>query len=91
MSIRAALERRLRAELELWNRDIAALEAKAEQEEARADLQRQTFEKIDALREGIDEARRKLDELKESGDEVAHSLRDSFEETIARVKSALGH
>ena len=91
MSIRNALERRLRAELDLWNRQIQTLEAKAEQEEARADLQRQTYEKIDALRKGVDEAREKLDDLKSSGEEITHGLRERVESFLDRMRNSVTH
>jgi peptidoglycan hydrolase CwlO-like protein len=91
MSIRNALERRLRAELDLWNRQIQTLEAKAEQEESRADLQRQTYEKINALRKGVDEARQKLDDLKESGEEISHGVRERVETFMERMRHLNEH
>jgi len=90
MSIKEALERKLKAEIDKWEKDIAALEAKAEKEEADAAAQREIYDAIDGVRNAIGGARDRLEELRQSGEDAAHALKEGIEKTIADTRKALG-
>jgi predicted nucleic acid-binding Zn-ribbon protein len=90
MGIKDALERKLTAEIDKWEKDIAALEAKAEAEEASAEAQKEIHGKIDAVRNAIGDAQKKLDEVRSSGEDAAAALKDGIENTLSDVRKALG-
>jgi uncharacterized membrane protein len=90
MGLKEALERKLTAEIDKWEKDIQALEAKAEAEEASAEAQREIHDKIDAVRSALGGARDKLAEIRQTGEDAAAALSDGVERTIADVRKVLG-
>jgi DNA anti-recombination protein RmuC len=90
MGIKDAIERKLTAEIDKWEKDIAALEAKAEAEEANAEAQKEIYDRVDAVRNAVGSAQKKLDEVRQSGEDAAKALSDGVEKTIADVRKALG-
>jgi predicted nucleic acid-binding Zn-ribbon protein len=88
MGIKESLRRSLRAEINKWEKDIAALQARAESRAASAQAQREIHDKIVEARKAIGDARGKLDELRLASEDAAASLKESIERLFADVRKA---
>jgi signal transduction histidine kinase len=88
MGIQESIRRSLRAEINRWEKDIAALQARAESRAASAQAQREIHDKIEHAREAIRDARAKLDELRHSGEDAAASLKECIERTLSDLRKA---
>lgn len=89
MSLREVLERRIRAEIDKWEKDIAALEAKAEKEAADAAARRELHDRIERIRDAVSGARDRLGQLRQTGEDALESISDSIEQTLARLRKNL--
>ena len=89
MSIRESITKAINAEIDKWEKDIAALQAKADAEEANAEAQKEIFEKIDTVRDAISDARYRLRKVRETGEDAVEDLRDGFREKATRVRELM--
>ena len=87
MTAKAAYVRKMEAQLEAWEADIAELRAKAEQ--AGAELRVEYNEQLEALQKNQRAAREKLDEVEQASDEAWEDLRTGAEATWEDLKTAV--
>jgi len=79
---------KMKKQLDDWNKDIDALQAKANQ--AKADL-KATYEKqIAELHKARQEAERKLSEIKSAAEDSWENLKGETERTINALKAGVG-
>ncbi len=90
MSMKAAYEKKLQAQLDEWGAEIDKLKSKADK--AEADAQLEYYKQIEELRSMQQSAASKLTELKDAGDDAWEDLKagvDSAWDSLANsVKSA---
>lgn len=90
MSMKAAYEQKLRAQLEAWDADIQKLKAKAK--DAEADAKLQYNEEVAKLQSMRDDAAERLSELEAAGDDAWEDLKagieNAWDSMSAAVKSA---
>jgi len=95
MSMKAAYEKKLQAQLDQRKAEIDKLKAKADA--AEADVQLEYYKKIEELRSMQESAHQKLADLKEAGDDgwedlkigmdrAWHSLSDAVKSAVSRFK-----
>ncbi|MET4025854.1 TolA-binding protein [Marinobacter sp. MBR-99] len=89
MSLKDSLQRKLETQTEHWSKQIESLRAeanekiaKAKDEEAEAQIQRDFSERIQAMEDQIEAARNKLGELKESGENQLDELKKRIDEWL---------
>lgn len=89
MSLRESLLNKLQTQTEHWSRQIDQLRAeadakmaKAEDDKAEAEIQKEFSEKIQSLEDQIETARTKLGELKESGEDQLDNLKRRIDEWL---------
>ena len=76
MSLKESLQKKLETQTEYWSKQIDSLRAeadekmaKAKDDQAEAEIQREFSERIQAVEDHIETARSKLGELKDSGED----------------------
>ena len=87
MSMKAAYEQKLQAQLDEWNAEIDTLKAKADK--AEADAQLEYYKEIDRLRSMQATASEKLVSLKEASDDAWEDLKAGIESSWDSLGSAL--
>ena len=83
---RKAYEKKIDAQLEEWNAQIALLKARADK--AKAETKVEYYKTIEALQHRKDEAGAKLHDLKTAGDEAWEDLKTGAEKAWDDVKTA---
>jgi predicted nucleic acid-binding Zn-ribbon protein len=74
------------AEMDKWNAEIEALEAKIKTAAGDAKAKLAHEEQINALRQKRDEAKAKLSEIRTAGDDRWEDLKDGLEHTWTSIK-----
>ena len=87
MTTKEAYERKLQAQLDLWNADIQRLKAKAEI--AAADAQINHEATLEELRQYQRDAQEKLKELQESGESAWGDMKSGVESAWAQLEQAM--
>lgn len=89
MSMKESLLRKLETQTERWSKQIESLRAdaehrmaKAKDDQAEAEIQRQFSEKVQQLEDRIEGARQKLGEIRDSGEDQLKNLKDRIEEWL---------
>lgn len=89
MSMKESLLKKLETQTERWSKQIDSLRAdaehkmaKAKDEQAEAEIQRQFSEKVQQLEDRIEGARQKLGEVRDSGEDQLKNLRERIEEWL---------
>ncbi|CAN0595167.1 MULTISPECIES: hypothetical protein [Marinobacter] len=89
MSMKESLLRKLETQTERWSKQIDSLRAdaehrmaKAKDDQAEAEIQRQFSEKVQQLEDRIEGARQKLGEIRDSGEDQLKNLKDRIEEWL---------
>ncbi|MDY6841134.1 MAG: hypothetical protein SV429_06445 [Pseudomonadota bacterium] len=89
MSLRESLLNKLQTQTEYWSRQIDHLRAeaetriaKAEDDKAEAEIQKEFSEKIRSIEDQIETARARLGELKESGEDQLDNLKRRIDEWL---------
>ncbi|MBO6851207.1 MAG: hypothetical protein JJ867_12200 [Marinobacter sp.] len=89
MSMKESLLKKLETQTERWSKQIDSLRAdaehkmaKAKDEQAEAEIQRQFSEKVQQLEDRIEDARQKLGEVRDSGEDQLKNLRERIEEWL---------
>lgn len=89
MSLKDSLLNKLETQTERWSKQIDSLRAdaehkmaKAKDEQAEAEIQRQFSEKVQQLEDRIEGARQKLGEVRDSGEDQLKNLRERIEEWL---------
>ncbi|MGB1950437.1 MAG: hypothetical protein ACPHQ9_06705 [Marinobacter sp.] len=89
MSMKESLLKKLETQTERWSKQIDSLRAdaehkmaKARDEQAEAEIQRQFSEKVQQLEDRIEDARQKLGEVRDSGEDQLKNLRERIEEWL---------
>ncbi len=89
MSMKESLLKKLETQTERWSKQIDSLRAdaehkmaKARDEQAEAEIQRQFSEKVQQLEDRIEGARQKLGEVRDSGEDQLKNLRERIEEWL---------
>lgn len=89
MSLKDSLQRKLETQTEHWSKQIDSLRAdaenkmaKAKDEQAEAEIQKEFSAKIQSLEEQIDTARSKLGELKDSGEDQLANLKKRIDDWL---------
>ena len=82
MSLKESLQKKLETQSEYWSKQIDSLRAeadekmaKAKDDQAEAEIQREFSERIQAVEDHIETARSKLGELKDSGEDQLEDLK----------------
>jgi len=83
---RKAYEKKLDAQLEEWNAQIAVLKARADKGKAEAKIE--YYKTIEVLKHKQNKARTMLDELKNAGDETWDDLKTKAEKSWTQIKAA---
>ncbi|MDK2849329.1 MAG: hypothetical protein PWP34_2682 [Desulfuromonadales bacterium] len=78
MESKEAYEKKLQAQLDEWNAEIAKLKAKADKAEAEARIE--YHQRIEELRAMQETARSKLDKLKAAGDNAWQDLKEGLDQ-----------
>lgn len=87
MSNKNAFEKKLEAQMQQWNAEIAKLKAKAQEQEA--DTQLAYYKKIEELRSLQDEANQRLISVKNASNDAWDDLREGTEKAWSNMSSAL--
>ncbi|MBW0146989.1 hypothetical protein [Marinobacter arenosus] len=89
MSVRESLLTKLQTQTESWSKQIDQIRseaeakmAKAEDDKAEAEIQREFSEKIQSLEDHIETARAKLGELRDSGEDQLDDLKRRIDEWL---------
>ncbi|MBY5937853.1 hypothetical protein [Marinobacter nauticus] len=89
MSLKESLQKKLETQTEYWSKQIDSLRAeadekmaKAKDEQAEAEIQREFSERIQAVEDHIETARSKLGELKDSGEDQLEDLKKRIDEWL---------
>ncbi|MBW7470636.1 hypothetical protein QQF73_05605 [Marinobacter sp. M216] len=89
MSVRESLLTKLQTQTERWSKQIdqvraeaEAKMAKAEDDKAEAEIQREFSEKIQSLEDQIETARARLGELRDSGEDQLDNLKRRIDEWL---------
>lgn len=78
MGSKEAYEKKLQAQLDEWNAEIAKLKAKADKAEAEARIE--YYNKVEELRAMQETARSKLAEIKAAGDDAWQDLKEGLDQ-----------
>lgn len=89
MSLKDTLVSKLETQTEYWNKQIDKLRAdseeriaKAKDEQAEAEIQKEVSEKIQSLESKMDEARQKANEVREAGESHLDDLKKRVDEWL---------
>lgn len=89
MSLKESLQQKLETQTEHWSKQVQALQAeadekmaKAKDDQAEAQIQKEMSEKIENLENQIEEARQKLSEIKDSGEDKLSELKATIEDWL---------
>lgn len=89
MSMKAAYEKKLQAQLDKWRAEADKLQAKAR--EASAETQIKMNAEAQALKARIDKAQTKLDGLKASGEGALKDLKSGLEQSWSDLGQAVNN
>ena len=97
MSLKDSLQQKLETQTEHWSKQVQALQAeadekmaKAKDDQAEAQIQKEMSEKIESLENQIEEARVKLSEIKDSGEDKLSELKATIEDWLKVFEDATG-
>ena len=89
MSLKESLQKKLETQTEYWSKQIQSLQAdaeermaKAQDDQAEAEIQKDFSERIQALEEHVEEARKKISEIRDSGEDQLRDLRARIDEWL---------
>lgn len=89
MSLKDSLVSKLETQTEYWNKQIDKLRAdseeriaKAKDEQAEAEIQKEVSEKIQSLESQMDEARQKANEIRDAGESRLDDLKKRIDEWL---------
>jgi DNA-binding transcriptional regulator GbsR (MarR family) len=89
MSLKDSLQRKLETQTEHWSKQIDKLRSDAEEKAARAkddqaeaEVQKEFSEKIQSLESQIETARARLGEIRESGEDQLENLKKRIDEWL---------
>lgn len=89
MSLKDSLQRKLETQTEHWSKQIDSLRAEAEtkmakakDDQAEAEVQKEFSEKIQSLEDQIETARTRLSELRDSGEDQLANLKKRIEDWL---------
>lgn len=89
MSLKDSLLSKLETQTDYWSKQIDKLRAdseeriaKAKDEQAEAEIQKEVSEKIQSLETQMDEARQKADEIREAGESRLDDLKKRVDEWL---------
>lgn len=94
MSLKESLQKKLETQTEYWSKQIQSLQADAEErmakardDQAEAEIQKDFSERIRTLENRIEEARRKISELRDSGGDQLEDLKARIDEWLPSGKN----
>ena len=86
MNLRESLEKKVESQIDVWNRKIEELEAKAQRKKAEAkneqldaEVREDAAKTIKELRSKVNNAKEKLDDIKESGESELKKMKSDIE------------
>lgn len=89
MSLKDSLLTKLETQTERWSKQIDSLRAdaehkmaKARDDQAEAEIQKEFSEKVQQLEDRIEDARKKLGEVRDSGEDRLQDLKDRIDEWL---------
>lgn len=89
MSLKESLQQKLETQTEHWSKRVQALQAeadekmaKAKDDQAEAQIQKEMSEKIETLENQIEEARQKLSEIRDSGEDKLEQLKATIDDWL---------
>lgn len=94
MSLKESLQKKLETQTEYWSKQIQSLQADAEEkmakakdDQAEAEIQKEFSERIQTLENRIEEARKKITEIRDSGEDQLRDLKARIEEWLPGGKN----
>ncbi|MCR8913536.1 hypothetical protein FDP08_06710 [Marinobacter panjinensis] len=94
MSLKESLQKKLETQTEYWSKQIQSLQADAEEkmakakdDQAEAEIQKDFSERIQTLENRIEEARKKISEIRDSGEDQLRDLKARIEEWLPGGKN----
>ncbi|MDX1551909.1 MAG: hypothetical protein R3198_04750 [Marinobacter sp.] len=89
MSLKESLQKKLETQTEYWSKQIQSLQADAEErmakakdDQAEAEIQKDFSERIQTLENRIEEARKKISEIRDSGEDQLRDLKARIDEWL---------
>ncbi|MBL3555087.1 MULTISPECIES: hypothetical protein [Marinobacter] len=89
MSLKESLQKKLETQTQYWSKQIQSLQADAEErmakakdDQAEAEIQKDFSERIQTLENRIEEARQKISEIRDSGEDQLRDLKARIDEWL---------